>query len=66
MTGKVLTNPAGGESISVDGITLDSAYAGFSRGKVTNNERTSPGNGYTVAYHSNVGRVKKIRVLLFG
>jgi len=39
------------ESISVGSVALDTAYAGFSHGKVTDNEKAHPGYGYTVAYH---------------
>jgi hypothetical protein len=38
-------------SILVGGIALDNAYAGFTLGKVTNNEREYPGYGFTVAYN---------------
>jgi len=50
-----MTDHARGERISVGGVALDSAYAGFARGKVTENEKTHPGYGYTVAYHSDMG-----------
>src|SRR6516164_2175872 len=43
------------ENICVGGITLDSAYAGFNRGKVTENEKANPGLGFTVAYHGDMG-----------
>lgn len=33
------------------GVTLAAEYAGFSRGKVTDNEMAHPGYGVTVAYH---------------
>jgi hypothetical protein len=38
-------------SISVGGIILMAAYAGFIRGNVINNEQGNPGYGYTLAYH---------------
>lgn len=55
MTGGIMTDHASGESISVGGIALDSAYAGFIRGKITDNEKGNPGYGYTVAYHGDEG-----------
>lgn len=39
------------ESVLVGGIAWETGYAGFSRGKLTDNERDSPGLGYTIAYH---------------
>jgi len=51
VTGGIMTSHARGESISVGGVALESAYAGFSRGNVTDNEKENPGYGYTVAYH---------------
>lgn len=50
-----MTDHASGESISVGGIALDPAYAGFIRGKVIDNEKGNPGDGYTVAYHGREG-----------
>jgi hypothetical protein len=35
----------------VGGIALDNTYAGFTLGKITNNEREYPGYGFTVAYN---------------
>jgi hypothetical protein len=55
VTGGIMTDHASGESISVGGIALESAYAGFIRGKVTDNEKENPGYGYTVAYHGHEG-----------
>ncbi len=55
MTGGIMTDNARSEIISVGGIALESAYAGFSRGKVTDNEKRTPGYGYTVAYHGDMG-----------
>ena len=39
------------ESITVEGIAWETAYAGFSRGKLTDHERDNPGFGYAIAYH---------------
>ena len=39
------------ECILVGGIELHTAYTGFGRGKLTDNERDNPGLGYTIAYH---------------
>ncbi len=40
-----------GDSILVAGIAMETAYAGFTRGKLTDNELENPGLGYTIAYH---------------
>jgi hypothetical protein len=45
-----MTDDARSERIWVNGVALDAAYAGFSRGKVIDNEKAHPGYGYTVAY----------------
>ncbi|QIG49468.1 hypothetical protein G5V57_18155 [Nordella sp. HKS 07] len=49
----LMTDQANGESISVGGVALDSAYAGFSRGKVTDNRKENHRYGYTVTYHGH-------------
>ena len=41
-------------SILVAGIAMEGAYAGFTRGKLNDLERESPGLGYTVAYHGGL------------
>jgi hypothetical protein len=50
-----MTDHARTESVAVGGITLEPAYAGFSRGKITDNEGGNPGYGYTVAYQGSMG-----------
>ncbi len=40
-----------GESILVGSIAWETEYAGFSRGKLTDNEQANPGLGQTIAYH---------------
>jgi hypothetical protein len=55
MNRKIMTDRAKGESISVGGVALEPAYAGFMCRKVTENEKTNPGLGYTVAYERDLG-----------
>ena len=50
-----MTSNRESEDISVDGIALRPAYASFSRGKLDNNEKEFPGQGYAVAYHGLPG-----------
>ena len=42
-----------GDSILVAGIAMETAYAGFTRGKLTDNELENPGLGYTIDYHGS-------------
>jgi hypothetical protein len=46
-----MTDDTSNGSILVGGIALDNAYAGFTLGKVTNNESEYPGYGFNVAYN---------------
>jgi hypothetical protein len=46
-----VTDDTSNGSILVGGIALDTAYAGFTLGKVANNEKEHPGYGYAVTYN---------------
>ena len=46
-----MTTNGQSDRIEIEGLPLASQYAGFARGKVSDNERAFPGLGTTIAYH---------------
>lgn len=46
-----MTSNGSSDQIEIEGLQFASQYAGFARGKVTDNERSFSGLGFTIGYH---------------